>query len=98
MRSRKGGKLYARLTGAVEEAWLVGVVAEVEEDRLCRARPELQDLVVHRDEGLRVLSRVQVNGSTGPGRTSASLLPNNFILEQNRVHTLIHSVTQHTHL
>lgn len=82
----------------MEEAWLVGVVAKVEEDRFCRTCPESQDLVVHRDEGLRVLSRVQVNGSTDPGRTSASLLPNNFILEQNRIHTLIHRVTQHTHL
>lgn len=70
----------ARLTGTVQETWVVGVVAKVEEDRLGRACAKLQDLVVHRDEGLWVQSRVLANGDTGTGRTSASLLSNNFIL------------------
>ena len=63
---------YARLAGAVQETGLAGVVAEVEEYRLRCARPEPQDLVVHRDEGLRSLAWSDaVPWTSGSSRTSA---------------------------
>ena len=76
----------------MQETGLVGVVTEVEEDRLRRTRPKLQDLVVHRDESLRGPSRIRVNDGTELGRAPHPRSSNNFILQQQGLSNLAYRI------
>ena len=76
----------------MQETGLVGVVTEVEEDRLRRTRPKLQDLVVHRDESLRGPSRIRVNDGTELGRAPQPRYSNNFILQQQGLSNLAYRI------